>query len=101
MANSPLAIAPILFGFTPLDTSRLFYFSISSILCSIAVFISFARTDDIHNQVAHKIAGGIVAAQISAGRFPKATATEIAVNISLLAKEIKTAMEQRIEEIEK
>lgn len=57
------------------------------------------RTRDIHNQVAYKIAGEIVAAEIQAGRFTvdwnvsKGPVTEIAVRISSLAKNILTMME--------
>lgn len=57
------------------------------------------KTADIHNQVAFKIAGVEMAAQISAGRFPKATVTELAVNTGLLAKEILAVMEMKIEEV--
>ena len=59
-----------------------------------------ARTDDIHNQVAYKIAGGIFAAYVQAGSFLKATPTDIAIKIGLMAKEIKACMEMKIEEIE-
>ena len=57
------------------------------------------RTDDIHNQVAYKIAGWVFTAYVGQGNFLKFTPTEIAVKIGVMAKEIKTAMEQRIEEI--
>lgn len=56
-----------------------------------------ARTDDIHNQVAYKIAGQVFGAYVRQGRFDKATPTEIGVNIGLMAAEIKAAMDARIE----
>ena len=56
------------------------------------------RTDDIHNQVAFKIAGPVYAAYVRMGRWPKAGATEIATNIGLIAKEIKATMEMKMEE---
>ena len=58
-----------------------------------------ARQDDIHNQVAYKIAGHVFEAYVLVGCFPKATPTEIASKIGVIAKEIKAAMEQRIEEV--
>ena len=60
-----------------------------------------ARTDDIHNQVAYKIAGGVFAAYVKAGRFEKASPTEIGAKIGVIAKEIKATMEMKIEEVER
>ena len=59
------------------------------------------RTDDIHNQVAYKIAGQVFCALVGAGRFPEVTSAEIAINIGLMAKEIKLHMDTRavVEEI--
>ena len=60
-----------------------------------------ARQDDIHNQVAYKIAGHVFEAYVLVGCFPKATPTEIASKIGVIAKEIKATMEAKIEEIDK
>ena len=55
------------------------------------------RTDDIHNQVAYKIAGQVFSAYVQTGAFAKLSSKEIGVNIGLMAAEIKAAMDARIE----
>ena len=57
-----------------------------------------AKTDDIHNQVAYKIAGQVFGSYVRTGAFAKFTPTEIAVKIGVIAKEIKATMEMKIEE---
>ncbi len=55
------------------------------------------RTDDIHTQLATKCASWVFAAYVGQGRFAKSSATQIGIDIGLMAREIKAAMEAGVE----